>query len=390
MKKIYTKLTFTLLTINLFFLFFSNTALAVTCEALHVNFTGECVNTSENCPTGMTVDNSRTQLCPTGQKCCYKTAADSATELKPTTSEDLKLQIPIFDFSEANNIAQYIAILYKYVLIILVPFTIIMIIIGGIQWVLAAGESSKITAAKKQIIQAFTGLFIGLFSYIILALIGITTIYVPGITNIDPILGAELKFDAYRLNDFETGSSGVGTSPAGGPIVAGDFICPKDNCCDDNASGKLVPITSGGGISSCSGSDCRVREQTLAHLKTAAQAAQGQGCSFQVTSAFRSLAKQQELWNAYQNGTGNPAARPDATCKIAPHQTGGAVDLAITCGTRSCRPDAGKGKPNCANPELKKIMENIMFSANFTRFGGEHWHFEYGTTKWQRFAGKAY
>lgn len=221
-------LKFIIWAVVIYAVFSANLALAVTCEVLHVNFSGQCVLATDNCPSDkQAIDNSRTDLCLPGQKCCYKTVADSATDLKPVSDENIQLQIPLFDFSEATSLVQYIAKIYEYILIILVPLTIIMIIWGGIQWVIAAGDAGKITAAKKQIIQAFVGLFIGLFSYVILSLVGITQLNMPGLQKIVREEGGDLFL----------------AEPANYSIsVPGNLFCPK------SGGTAVLPQIANGGI----------------------------------------------------------------------------------------------------------------------------------------------
>lgn len=78
----------------------------------------------------------------------------------------------------------------------------------------------------------------------------------------------------------------------------------------------------------------------------------------QIGQGYRTPAEQEAAWNAYQNGTGNLAARPGTSW----HQKG----LAIDAGWWSER------------PELVKALEQ----AGWNRFSptGEPWHWSYGGT----------
>ncbi|MCX6740266.1 MAG: hypothetical protein NTZ49_03495 [Candidatus Parcubacteria bacterium] len=161
--------------------------LAADCSDVHPSAAGTpgaCV-AGPTCPSGQLADSS-TGLCPVNQTCCYKVAAESALELESGDIQDITLQVPIFGVAQVNNLAQYIKVIYQYALIILVPFAIIMIIVGGARWILSAGNTSKIGEAKKQITYALTGLFLGLFSYIILSFIGITSLKLPVVQYIEP------------------------------------------------------------------------------------------------------------------------------------------------------------------------------------------------------------
>lgn len=175
--------------ILLFFPLFSSVefALAADCSDVHpsaAGTAGTCVNDT-NCPSGQLSDTSE-GLCPVTQICCYKVASQSNLEVQAEDVENITLQVPFFGVSQVNNLAQYIKLIYQYALIILIPFAIIMIILGGARWILSAGNTAKIGEAKKQIIYAFTGLFLGLFSYIILSFIGITELKLAAIEYIEP------------------------------------------------------------------------------------------------------------------------------------------------------------------------------------------------------------
>jgi hypothetical protein len=179
MKKFFIKILIFAALGGLAILLYSAPVLAQSCETIHVNFTGQCVNSADNCPGDKQAIDNNSSRCALGQKCCYKTLAPSAIELQSQSEDNIQLQIPLFDFAKTNSIAEYIYKIYQYVLILLIPLTILMIIWGGIQWITAGGDNNKIKSAKAQIISAFVGLFIALFSFIFLNLVGITSLKVP-------------------------------------------------------------------------------------------------------------------------------------------------------------------------------------------------------------------
>jgi len=178
---------------KLFFCFFCLILLAsiptakadTSCSQKYPNFTGQCADSSQPCASG-TAEDTDASLCPTLQKCCHKVAGTSPIELQSQSDQNVELQIPIFDYAKATTLVEYIATLYKYLLIVLVPLAVIMIIVGGINWVMAAGNSGQIEQAKKRIYSAFFGLFIGLFSYILLSLVGLGSLNMPGIQVLGP------------------------------------------------------------------------------------------------------------------------------------------------------------------------------------------------------------
>jgi hypothetical protein len=105
-------------------------------------------------------------LCPTNQTCCHKYAAPV----------EVQLQVPIFGYTKAHDLAEYIGKIYQYALYVIIPLAILVIMYAGIRWILAAGDPGKIKEAKKYIIDAIIGLTIALLGAVILSLVGITQI----------------------------------------------------------------------------------------------------------------------------------------------------------------------------------------------------------------------
>lgn len=62
--------------------------------------------------------------------------------------------------------------------------------------------------------------------------------------------------------------------------------------------------------------------QAFLAMQAAAKAA---GINLMVASGFRTMEEQQRLWEAYQSGTGNLAARPG----YSNHQNGTAIDIGV-------------------------------------------------------------
>jgi 3D (Asp-Asp-Asp) domain-containing protein len=165
---------------GIFFCF--NSAIAATCREKYLDSLGACASECSTLGSDFQLD-SNLGLCGSGEVCCHKTA--STTD----AASQLELQIPLFDYAKAANLPEYILKIYQYTMIVIVPLAIIMIIIGGIMWISAAGAKDKITGAKKYIINAFIGLGIALFSYVFLSFVGIETLTMPGLQKIEPEIG---------------------------------------------------------------------------------------------------------------------------------------------------------------------------------------------------------
>lgn len=138
----------------------------------------------------------------------------------------IELQVPIFDYAQSRGLPEYIATLFQYAMIVLVPLAIVMIIWGGIQWVSAAGNSQKIGQAKKQITNAFLGLLLGLLTYTMLSFVGITQLYMPGLQSIQKEEGDDLFM-------YEGTDTSPGSYPSMGgqcfPVAANSFVSNSNN-----------------------------------------------------------------------------------------------------------------------------------------------------------------
>jgi len=148
-------------------------------------------------------------------------AADQKTAAQP----EVQLQVPIFSYTKATDIAEYIKNLYQYALYALVPLSIIIIIYAGIRWIIAGGNQAQIKEAKKYISAAITGLIIGLLSYVILDFIGITKLTVPGIEYIETGETPDLWVNVSE--SFKFNAPQVQGAPGAPNVLPGGLVCPK-------------------------------------------------------------------------------------------------------------------------------------------------------------------
>jgi hypothetical protein len=199
------------LKLAIFVLFFSfilipfNVFGAETCAQKYPDGDGECLDT---CPETKSPDKS-TDLCDATKVCCHQFAA----------SPHLRLQVPIFTYTEATNIAEYITKLYEFSLVVLIPIAIVIMIYAGIRWILAGGDAPKIKEAKKYISGAFSGVVLALLSYVVLSFFGLSSLQMGGVQYIAP---DELPA---RGNTFISGGR---ASRASGPIAKYDnTACPN-------------------------------------------------------------------------------------------------------------------------------------------------------------------
>ncbi|MEK7545821.1 MAG: pilin [Patescibacteria group bacterium] len=131
------------------------------------------------------------------------------------------------------DLAQYIGIIYNFLISIIGLVAAVMIVVGGIQYLTSAGDSGKIGAAKKRITNALIGVVLALSAYTILNTINpaLLTLKVPGgITGIR----TEITFlpfcdklaEQYGLTEEQITKAGPRRNPAGG----GGTTVPDTRC----------------------------------------------------------------------------------------------------------------------------------------------------------------
>lgn len=115
-------------------------------------------------------------------------------------------------------LGQYLATVYRYLVIAAGVIAVIVIIVAGIQWTASGGNSSTIESAKNKIIGAITGLCLAVGSYIILYTI-----------NPDLVAFRSLKIQ-YLVGQNIEGDHGETTDYTGVTVTANDIAsanCPE-------------------------------------------------------------------------------------------------------------------------------------------------------------------
>ena len=136
-----------------------------------------------------------------------RASAALAFEGKPT----LSITIPTIKFTDLITkvegegtylyipwLAQYIVGLYKYALGIAIVIAVVMIVIGGFQYVTGGGDASRVGAGKKRISEAVIGLVLLYASYSILATVS------PNLLSLNAIRILQVKKDPFISQDFDT------------------------------------------------------------------------------------------------------------------------------------------------------------------------------------------
>ncbi|MDD3006449.1 MAG: pilin [Candidatus Pacebacteria bacterium] len=104
-------------------------------------------------------------------------ATDNATGYEPL------VKIPGVDATEVN-ISNYLIGIYNFLLSIVGIVAVVMLIIGGMKYIMAAGSGGAVSSAKETIKDAILGLLLALLSYVIVGTINPDVLYLrqPGAT----------------------------------------------------------------------------------------------------------------------------------------------------------------------------------------------------------------
>jgi len=162
--------------------------------------------------------------------CCGKTTTSSdpaaAANMPKLTIPDLQIKIPGLapftapDCTETNGvktcssnwIGEYIAGIYKYAIGIVGILAAVVLMIGGVMWIVAGGSATMIGEAKAWIGASLTGLVIALCSYAILyqvnpALVGFKALTLGVVQDIKP------EEITYTSGGGKMGTSVIPTNP---------------------------------------------------------------------------------------------------------------------------------------------------------------------------------
>lgn len=287
---------------------------------------------------------------------------------------DLRIQKPLFEiripglkFSDVKNtidsegylhlpyLGEFMTLVYRLAMVVASILAAVMLIVNGARIVVSAGGEEK-QAAYKHIGNAIIGLVILWGSYAIMY-------------NVNPDL---VNFKVLKVRYIERKEmpevDNVMPEEAALPVIPSEIIC---NNHADASLVKVVPV---------SGLKVDAKEPYLLSgvyeaLKKAAQTALNKGYVLDVTSACRNSQNQQALANKNPGGVNSgTVAKPGGSA----HGFGIAVDMILLDkNTGKILVPAGNSATQCEiNPIYVDALSQIMYSAGFSRFAKENWHFE--------------
>lgn len=223
------------------FLFFPSPIFAICCKCESTAVTGGQEQSGTNCENvniDKCSDLDQSASAPgvyTSKKCTLIDCSDPlcpAAEVEPTAiRQEIKESVPILNIKIGGTLiqfdpvkcgpgevcpiswlAQYINVLFKYLIGIAAILSAVVILFGGFVWLTSFGSPEKVKQAKDYIIGAMTGLFLALFSYLILFTIN------PNLVNFNPInlkVVKPLIAEGFGPGASSEGSGGTGSQSIG-------------------------------------------------------------------------------------------------------------------------------------------------------------------------------
>ncbi len=118
-------------------------------------------------------------------------------------------------------IGDYIGALYKYGVGVAVILAVVMMMVGGLLWLMSGGSPNSISKAKDFIISAFTGLLLALFSFMMIYIVN------PKLVNLAPLNVKGIEEHELELAPVLTGDAAsveAATHILGQDAVLGDEL----------------------------------------------------------------------------------------------------------------------------------------------------------------------
>lgn len=300
-------------------------------------------------------------------------AVTTSSSSNPTVSyptPQLEIKIPGVSFTapftvlvkdgtgiSSNFIGQYISGVYKFLIGFAIVIAIVMMMIGGLQYV-AGASSGDIEKAKSRIRNAVEGFVLLLFVYVILFTVNPNTTLFP---NLSLLVIPETPFSGQE-----------------DAVTVGDVAVNFATLTNTNISG--------GGMS-------QVPTDLSDEIERVAEVMRGKGYGISLASGYRTVEKQtQIIKDTCNNPPGASSCDPkvpnitacmliDGDPKNCPHTTGRALDI---WGTKSVenRDQAILQKPcasnlsACRSVPAQAALIAAMKAEGFCNLASEAWHFE--------------
>ena len=343
-----------------------------------------CITYASNLPAATTLASSTHTKYETDKftPVVPRLGVDIGLEFSTPTKEGEKLSI--------NFIGEYITAVYSWLIGIAVVFAVVIVIVGGIQYMVSGGSKQGVTELKKRIGNALIGLVLLLGSYVILYTTN------PQLTFFEPLRVDYVAFVELPLEE----QADLAVDPNVEKLCDNIESC-KDWCTltsdgTDQAAleGELPSLATNGmaspdelvSISGINGLETShsghlILPAVLDMLKSAATAARAEGVTLYVVSSYRPLLQQLKLACDEIRAADTAGRTPKIPTAIAwpgssAHGTGSAVDIKYKDAQGNLSWNVKYSTQSSADPDNVALLAKIMYSAGWHRYVKEIWHFQ--------------
>lgn len=102
---------------------------------------------------------------------CAKTKSGNATGYCYAPERGVKLNVPVLGNTEVKGFHEYLALAYRFLLPAMSLIAVVMIMVGGLEYVVSGGNAKRVDKAKHRITNAVIGLVLLLSAYTIASLL---------------------------------------------------------------------------------------------------------------------------------------------------------------------------------------------------------------------------
>jgi hypothetical protein len=204
-------------------------------------------DTSSNCTPGSTPIVPATGTAGVGSQFAEPTTSATPTTPAPsgTVAPLLSIPIPNLQFStvvvqnstggqqtlDVPWLAQYISAVYQYAVAVAVVLAIVMMMVGGFQYLTSGGDKARVDAGKKRILDAVIGMLLCFGAYIVLVVINPSLVTFSTL-QVQQVKGVPWPSNETPPSEVVPGSTDVTAAPSAAP-TGGGFV-------------PAVPVTSQG------------------------------------------------------------------------------------------------------------------------------------------------
>ena len=293
-----------------------------------------------------------------------------------------------------DTVAKFITALYRFVIGSVGLLAVVGIMIGGFQYLMAAGSPDKISEAKTSITSAIIGLIIALTSYVLLSTINKNLVDFSrgtlALKSVDRVI-----VDNINANQNSESAGGVGPCP----VESDPAFKPVSNS-SFGSKNKYFSVVD---------SPAYLLEPAIGLLTTTIDnKIGGSGPTFgewldankfriQINSTYRNTKEQMQLKNCYDykvEGADKCPYNCGSQCALAAppqcdfgHQSALAIDIclekmgSISPGNAECGRRCAGNIPNPSSDPMQLAFHQYMASAEWGLLGIEWWHFDHPTLK---------